>query len=119
MRRRRQFKAQLLTLQGVELSECFAIIDIETTRNGDLRERSWRGRFSSLSDPQHAFSGAYLLRARGGAEEARIEVVEGAAERLGVTSDEYLFLGSGDPPPSDKSRSRARRGRAAQETDNS
>ena len=119
MRRRRQFKAQLLTLQGVELSECFAIIDIETTRNGDLRERSWRGRFSSLSDPQHAFSGAYLLRARGGAEEARIEVVEGAAERLGVTSDEYLFLGSGDPPPSDKQRSQGRRGRASQETGNS
>lgn len=98
MRRRRQFKAQLLTLQGAALSDCFAIIDIETTRNGEVRERSWRGRFSSLSDPQHAFSGAYLLRPGGVDESARIEVVEGAGERLGVTSDEYLFIGAGEPP---------------------
>lgn len=102
MRRRRQFKAQVLTLQGAELSECFAIIDIETTRSGELRERSWRGRFSSLSDPQHAFSGAYLLRPRDGDESARIEVVEGAGERLGVTSDEYRFIGAGDPPASER-----------------
>ena len=104
MRRRRQFNAQLLTLQGAEISDCFAIIDIETTRSGDTRERSWRGRFSSLSNPQHAFSGPYLLRPRGEQEQARIEVVEGAAERLGVTSDEYLFFGSGDPPPGGKRR---------------
>ena len=102
MRRRRQFKAEVLTLQGAALSECFAIIDIETTRNGALRERTWRGRFSSLSEPQHAFSGAYLLRAGGGAESARIEVVEGAGERLGVTSDEYRFIGAGEPPAAGK-----------------
>ncbi len=110
MRRRRQFKARLFTLQGSQISDCFAIIDIETTRNGDTRERSWRGHFTSLSNPEHAFSGAYLLRPQGqeeGQEEgARIEVVEGASERLGVTSDEYRFLGQGDPPPSDRQRAK-------------
>lgn len=106
MRRRRQFNAQLLTLQGSQISDCFAIIDIETTRNGDTRERSWRGHFTSLSNPEHSFSGAYLLRPQGQEQNARIEVVEGASERLGVTSDEYRFLGQGDPPPSDRQRAK-------------
>lgn len=110
MRRRRQFNAQLLTLQGSQISDCFAIIDIETTRNGDTRERSWRGQFTSLSNPEHAFSGAYLLRPQGQQEgqqqDVRIEVVEGASERLGVTSDEYRFLGQGEPPPSDRQRAK-------------
>ena len=98
MRRRRQFKAQLLTLNGAQLSECFAIVDIETTTSGGVRERQWRGRLSSLSSPEHTFGGAYLLQPNDGGEPARIDIVDGAAERLGVTSDEYLFLGSGDPP---------------------
>ncbi len=98
MRRRKQFKAELLTLQGAAVSECFAIVDIETTRAGGARARRWRGRFTSLSNPQHAFAGPYLLRPRGEQQQARIEVVEGAADRIGVTSDEYSFLGSGDPP---------------------
>ena len=98
MRRRRQFNAEVLTLNGTSLSECFAIIDIETTRVGEMRERKWRGRFSSLSNPEHVFAGPYLLRPRGEEQHARIEVMEGAVDRMGVTSDEYGFLGSGDPP---------------------
>ncbi len=98
MRRRRQFKAEVLTLNGTSLSECFAIIDIETTRAGATRERRWRGRFTSLSNPQHVFAGPYLLRPRGEERHARIEVTEGGGDRMGVTSDEYGFLGSGDPP---------------------
>ena len=98
MRRRRQFKAEVLTVRGQQLSECFAIIDIETTTSEGVRERRWRGKFSSLSNPEHAFAGSYLLRARGTEEEAKIDVMEGAAERLGVTSDEYAFIGLGTPP---------------------
>ena len=98
MRRRRQFKADLLTLQGQPLSECFAIVDIETTTSAGVRERRWRGRFSSLSNPEHAFGGGYLLRARGSDDQTRIDVVDGAIDRLGVTSDEYAFIGVGDPP---------------------
>ena len=98
MRRRRQFKAEVLTLNGTSLSECFAMVDIETTRVGETRERTWRGRFTSLSNPQHVFAGPYLLRPRGEQQHGRIEVTEGAGDRMGVTSDEYGFLGSGDPP---------------------
>ncbi len=99
MRRRRQFKADLLTTGGSLLTECFAIVDIETTRNGDVRERSWRGKLSSLSQPEHSLGGVYQLRARGeDGEGSRIEIIDGFEERLGVTSDEYSFIGSGEPP---------------------
>ena len=112
MRRRQEFAADLLTTQGSLLTECYAIIDITTTRVGDRRERSWRGHLSSLSNPEHSLGGVYRLRPRGETsnEGCRIEVTEGGAERLGVTSDEYRFIGSGDPPrtPSD---ARARRRR--------
>ncbi|MCY3559474.1 MAG: hypothetical protein OXH13_12655 [Chloroflexi bacterium] len=99
MRRRRQFKAELWTTRGSLLTECFAIIDIETTRVGDVRERSWRGKLSSLSNPEHSLGGVYQLRPRGeSGEGSRIDIVDGFEERLGVTSDEYSFIGSGDPP---------------------
>ena len=99
MRRRRQFKADLLTTRGSLLTECFAIVDIETTRNGDVRERSWRGKLSSLSNPEHSLGGVYQLRPRGEeGDGSRIEIVDGYEERLGVTSDEYSFIGTGDPP---------------------
>ena len=98
MRRRRQFKAEVLTLRGQQLSECFAIIDIETTTSEGVRERRWRGKFSSLSNPEHSFGGGYLLRARDSEDSTRIDVIEGALERLGVTSDEYAFIGVGTPP---------------------
>ncbi len=99
MRRRQQFQAELLTTRGTLLTECFAIVDIETSRVGELRERSWRGKLSSLSSPEHSLGGAYLLRPRGTADDgSRIEIVDGFEERLGVTSDEYRFIGSGVPP---------------------
>ncbi len=107
MRRRQQFNAEVLTAQGSLLTECFAIIDIETTRVGDVRERSWRGKLSSLSNPEHTLGGIYRLRARGASGDgSRIEVTEGASERLAVTSDEYRFIGSGDPPPANNARRR-------------
>ncbi len=106
MRRRQQFKAEVLTTRGLVLTECFAIIDIETTRIGGVRERSWRGKLSSLSNPEHSLGGVYRLRPRGDDDEgARIEVIDGFDTRLGVTSDEYSFIGSGDPPkPPDRRR---------------
>ena len=110
MRRRRQFKAEVLTTRGLVLTECFAIIDIETTRTGGVRERSWRGKLSSLSNPEHSLGGVYRLRPRTSddsdeGEGARIEIIDGFDTRLGVTSDEYSFIGSGDPPtPPDRRR---------------
>ena len=109
MRRRQQFKAEVWTTRGTLLTECFAIVDIETVRSGDVRERSWRGKISSLSNPEHSLGGAYRLRARGvQGEGARIEVIDGFEERLGVTSDEYSFVGSGDPPKAPERRKRRR-----------
>ena len=109
MRRRQQFKAEVLTTRGSMLTECFVIIDIETTRTGDVRERSWRGKISSLSNPEHSLGGSYRLRARGkDGDGARIEIIDGFEERLGVTSDEYSFVGSGDPPKSPERRRRRR-----------
>ncbi len=107
MRRRRQFTAEVLTTRGSLLTECFAMIDIETTRVGDVRERSWRGKISSLSNPEHSLGGTYRLRPRGeDGDGARIEVVDGFEERLGVTSDEYSFIGSGVPPKAPDKRRR-------------
>ena len=107
MRRRRQFTAEVLTMRGSLLTECFAMIDVETTRVGDVRERAWRGKISSLSNPEHSLGGAYRLRPRGeDGDGARIEVVDGFEERLGVTSDEYSFIGSGDPPKAPDKRRR-------------
>ena len=107
MRRRQQFTAEVLTMRGSLLTECFAMIDVETTRVGDVRERSWRGKISSLSNPEHSLGGAYRLRPRGeDGDGARIEVVDGFEDRLGVTSDEYSFIGSGVPPKAPDKRRR-------------
>ena len=98
MRRRAEFKAELRTLQGSRLGDCYAMADVETTVAGGGPEHIWRGRITSLSNPEYSLSGGYVLRpAEGG--ELRIEVVDGAGARLGVTSDEYAFEGQGDPPP--------------------
>ena len=98
MRRRAEFKAELRTLQGSRLGDCYAMADVETTVAGGRPEDIWRGRITSLSNPEYSLSGGYVLRlAEGG--ELRIEVVDGAGARLGVTSDEYAFEGQGDPPP--------------------
>ena len=97
MRRRAEFKAELRTLQGTRLGDCYAMADVETTVADGRREHAWRGRITSLSNPEYSLSGAYLLQAaEGGA--LRIEVVDGATARLGVTSDEYAFEGRGEPP---------------------
>ncbi len=107
MRRRRQFPAELLTMRGTILTKCFAIVDIETNRVDELRERSWRGKLSSLSNPEYSLGGAYLLRPRGEAGDgSRIEIIDGYEERLGVTSDEYRFIGSGDPPQAEERKCR-------------
>ena len=108
LRKRRQFPAQILTLQGQPLSDCFAIVDVETTVAAGRRSVSWRGRISSLSAPEHSFDGPFLLRPRDHAATdatdhsasgaARISVTTGAKDRLGITSDEYEFIGVDTPP---------------------
>lgn len=98
MRRRAEFKAELRTLQGSRLGDCYAMTDVETTVAGGGREHVWRGRITSLSNPEYSLSGGYVLQPAEGAG-LRIEVVDGAGARLGVTSDEYAFEGRGDPPP--------------------
>ncbi len=98
LRKRKDFPATLLTPQGKALSECYAFVDIITTVSEGVRSRSWEGRITSLSEPQHAYAGLYALRPKGAAEASRIEIVRGADIRLGVTSDEYEFRGAGDPP---------------------
>jgi len=94
--------------EGDSITPGDEIIDIETVRLGEVRERSWRGKISSLSNPEHSLGGAYRLRPRGDeGEGARIEIIDGFEERLGVTSDEYSFVGNGDPPkPPERRRKR-------------
>lgn len=98
LRRRKDFAATLLSPQGQALSECYVFMEIETTVADSGRSVTWKGRMTSLSEPQHAYAGLYGLRAKDGGATARIEVVRGAQSRLGITSDEYEFRGSGDPP---------------------
>lgn len=108
MRRRAEFKAELQTLQGAALGDCYATVEIETTAGTDGPSHDWRGRLTSLSKPEYSLSGAYVLRPPEGGE-LRIEVIDGAAGRLGVTSDEYAFRGQGEPPaPSRRKGRRAR-----------
>ena len=108
MRRRAEFKAELRTLQGAGLGRCYAMVEIETTLAAGERSHDWRGRLTSLSNPEHSLSGTYLLRPAEG-DDLRIEVVDGAAARLGVTSDEYAFRGQGDPPPAARRKGRQAR----------
>ena len=98
MRKRKQFQAHVLSLQGTVVSGCFVIADIETTVVGSFRQTTWRGRTTSLSEPQQALDGPYLLRSGEGSQPARINVTHGAEDRLGITSDEYEFVGRDAPP---------------------
>ena len=110
MRRRQQYRGEVLTTRGSLLTECYVIVDIETTRSGGVRERSWRGKLSSLSNPEHSLGGVYRLRPCGeDGEGVRIDIIDGSDERLGVTSDEYRFIGSGDPPNAPPTAPRSRR----------
>lgn len=98
IRKRQQFAATLLSDRGQPLTECYVLADVETTVQGAQRRVTWRGKITSLSAPQHAYHGRYQLRPQGAEAAARIEVTRGAGERLGITSDEYDFLGAGAPP---------------------
>lgn len=98
LRKRKDFAATLLSPQGQPLSECYVFVDVETTVVDSARSVKWGGRLTSLSEPQHAYTGLYGLRPNGVDAAARIEVIQGANQRLGITSDEYEFRGSGDPP---------------------
>lgn len=98
IRRRKQFNAEIQSVQGKRVSDCYAIVDVETTVVDGARAVSWAGKITSLSDPQHSLQGPYLLQAAGAATAAKIQVFSGAADRMGITSDEYQFRGEGDPP---------------------
>lgn len=98
LRKRKDFAATLLSPQGQPLSECYVFVDIETTVTASGRSVAWQGRLTSLSEPQIAYDGLYGLRPKGGDTTARIDITYGAQQRLGITSDEYTFRGSGDPP---------------------
>jgi hypothetical protein len=98
LRKRKDFAATILTPQGKALSECYAFVDILTTVSEGVRSTTWEGRLTSFSEPQHAYAGLYALRPKGAAETSRIEIIRGAEVRLGVTSDEYEFRGTGAPP---------------------
>jgi hypothetical protein len=99
IRRRRQFEAEILTPQGTALSGCFVLADIETSVQGASRSVTWRGKFTSLTNPERAFAGPYLLRPRGASLGAPVEVTSGIKERKGLTSDEYEFRGSSPLAP--------------------
>ena len=98
IRKRKQFEADVLSVEGTRMSGCFVIADIETTVVQDHREVTWQGKITSLSEPQRSLHGPYLLRPSGGEGTATIDVIRGAEDRAGITSDEYIFLGSGAPP---------------------
>jgi hypothetical protein len=98
LRKRKDFAATLLSPQGTRLGDCYVFIDIETTVADSGRHMTWAGRLTSLSEPQHALGGLYGLRPRDSDDTARIDIISGAQNRLGITSDEYSFRGAGDPP---------------------
>lgn len=98
MRKRKDFDAQIQSVQGKPVSDCHVYLEIETTIAGDQRDVRWAGKFTSLSEPAHAFRGAYLLKPAGATDAAKISVLAGAEDRLGITSDEYQFRGEGAPP---------------------
>lgn len=98
MRRRRQFAAEVQSKQGRPVTECYVYMEIETSVNGRVREQRWSGKFSSLTEPGSVLHGSHRLRPLAGEDAFLIQVVKGAEERLGITSDEYVFLGEGEPP---------------------
>lgn len=98
IRKRKQFEADVLSVEGTRMGGCFVIADIEITVVEDHREVRWQGKMTSMTEPQHALHGPYLLRPSGSESEAQIDVIRGAEDRLGITSDEYIFLGTGAPP---------------------
>ena len=98
MRRRKQFEAEIHEVNGRLLTGCFVIADIETTIEHNDRFVSWRGMLTSLTDPTKVLDGSYLMQPNGSEQSAEINVVHGALDRLGITSDEYEFRGQGDPP---------------------
>ena len=98
MRRRREFAALILTKMGRPVTEGYVHMEIETSINGRAREHRWSGKISSLTVPTSVLHGTYQLRPLDRTDLFPIRVVQGAGQRLGITSDEYLFLGEGDPP---------------------
>ena len=105
IRRRKQFKAVVRSPQGQPVTDCFAIVDIETTVNGDSRHHTWRGKLSSLSAPEKRLQGRYLLQPAGSDQTTEIELVPGDWEPAGLTSDEYDFVGLSAPPDVKSARS--------------
>ena len=98
MRRRREFAALVLTKRGRPVTEGYVHMEIETSINGRVREHRWSGKISSLTAPAAVLHGPYQLRPLDRSDLFPIQVVQGAGQRFGITSDEYLFLGEGDPP---------------------
>ena len=98
MRKRRDFPAEVQSVAGKLVSECHVYVEIETTVTNGHREVSWSGKITSLTDPDVRLTGPYLLQPIGAVKGARIDVYAGAADRLGITSDEYEFHGDDAPP---------------------
>ena len=98
IRRRRQFEAEVLSAKGQPLTGCFAFVEIETAMRGDRREQRWAGKLTSLTEPSAALDGPHLLRPADQDVRLPIQVYQGLETRMGITSDEYAFLGEGDPP---------------------
>jgi hypothetical protein len=98
IRKRKDFAAELQSLEGRRLSDCYVYLEIETTIVGDQRDVVWSGRITSFSDPQHTFHGGYLLKPAGAERGSEIAVFQGDHDRRGITSDEYDFRGEDAPP---------------------
>lgn len=98
MRRRREFSAEIQSVSGRPETECYVHMEIETSLHGKVREYRWSGKLSSLTEPTSVLHGVYHLRPLDQQATFPIQVVKGAEDRLGITSDEYVFLGKGDPP---------------------
>ncbi|MCZ6545165.1 MAG: hypothetical protein O6913_05625 [Chloroflexi bacterium] len=97
IRQRKDFPAEVMSLDGKRISDCHVFCEIEIVVEGDARVTTWSGKFTSLSAPEHVFRGGYLIRPRSG-EGVRIDILAGDEERMGITSDEYSFRGEGAPP---------------------
>lgn len=98
IRRKKDFAAELQSVDGHRVSGCHAYVEIETTVIAGQRRVEWAGRFTSLTDPEHSFGGPYLLKPEGAPAGVEIHVYAGAEDRMGITSDEYEFRGEDAPP---------------------